>query len=103
MDSRHGAATPAAASPGSAVPLWRSRWFPPVAVAVVAFGFYFLVMSYPWQLALLAATAIGALVYSTQVTAARMRRLYTLPEERGPSGDVSARQTWSEKKERSGS
>ncbi len=37
-------------------------------------------MAYPWQLAVLAATAIGALVYSTQLTWKRMRRLLLPPE-----------------------
>ncbi len=53
----------------------RRVWLPPVACAATAFGIFFGAMAYPWQLALLSATAIGALVYSTQVTWRRMRRL----------------------------
>ncbi len=63
----------------------RRVWLPPVASAIAAFGFFLAAMAYPWQLALLAATAIGAFVYSTQVTWRRMRRLIRRPE---PGGSV---------------
>ena len=66
----------------------RRVWLPPLASALAAFGYFLAGMAYPWQLALLAATAIGALVYSTQVTWRRMRRLTQSrpshrPDERG--------------------
>ena len=64
------------------MPLVTRRWFPAAVAATAAFGFYLAAMSYPWQLALLAATAIGALIYSAQVTFVRLRRLYAPPEER---------------------
>ena len=88
--------TPRAARSGDSekpIPWWRAPWFAPVTVTVAAFVFYLFVMSYPWQLAVLASTAIGALVYSTRVTLERMRRLYTLPDESGATAgeDASAR------------
>lgn len=89
MAVRHGAA-PASAGPSPEVPWWRTPWFPPLATSAAALGFYLGVVSYPWQLAVLAATAIGALVYSTRVTIERMRRLYTLPDETLPDEGGSA-------------
>ena len=53
---------------------------PRLAVAVLAFGIFFAAMAYPWQLAVLAATAIGALIYSTHATWQRMRPLYRPPD-----------------------
>ena len=55
------------------------------ALAVFSFAIFRVAMAYPWQLAVLAATAIGALVYSTFVTWNRMRRLY----RRADAGDGS--------------
>ena len=65
----------------------RHRWLPPLAIASAAFVFFLVLMTYPWQLALLSATAIGAFVYSAQGTWARLRRLHGgrdgLPREDG--------------------
>ncbi len=58
-----------------------------LVLAILSFGIFFAAMAYPWQLAVLAATAIGALVYSTQITWQRMRRLYRPPEP----GDLTIR------------
>ncbi len=67
----------------------RRIWLPPLVSALAAFGFFLAAMAYPWQLAVLAATAIGAFVYSTQITWQRMRRLARPPEEPGlPPGDA---------------
>ncbi len=63
----------------------RRIWLPPLVSALAAFGFFLAAMAYPWQLALLAATAIGAFVYSTQITWQRMRRLARPPEARRSS------------------
>ncbi len=51
-----------------------------LALAALAFAIFLAASAYPWQLAVLAATAIGALVYSTQITWDRMRRLYRPPD-----------------------
>ena len=62
-----------------------SRWLLPVVGAAGAFAAFLLGAGYPWQLALLTATAIGALVYSAQITWARMNRLLRRPDPReGP-------------------
>ena len=63
--------------------LERRRWLLPLAIAVSAFVFFSAATGYPWQLALLTATAVGAFVYSAQVTWERIRRLY-----RRPPGDL---------------
>ncbi len=65
----------------------RRLWLPPLASAVAAFGYFSVATAYPWQFALLAATAVGALAYSTQVTWRRMRRLAQIrpPDECGGS------------------
>ena len=47
----------------------------PLALAAVAFLVLTRARGYPWQLALLAAVAIGALVYVTRRTIQNMRRL----------------------------
>lgn len=57
----------------------KHRWLTPLAAAAAALIVFYFPMAYPWQLALLAATAIGAFVYSTQSTWARLRRLYRQP------------------------
>lgn len=57
----------------------RSTAMTSLAVAILSFGVFLTMMAYPWQLAVLAATAIGALVYSAQITFGRMRRLYRPP------------------------
>ena len=59
----------------------RRRWLPPLAAAAASFILCLVPMAYPWQLALLTATAIGAFVYSAQGTWARMRQLYQRPEK----------------------
>lgn len=51
-----------------------------LVAAAVAFAVFVAAMAYPWQLAVLVATAIGALVYSTHTTWKRMRRLYRPPD-----------------------
>ncbi len=51
-----------------------------LGLATLSFAIFFAAMAYPWQLAVLAATAIGALVYSTHTTWTRMRRLFRPPE-----------------------
>ncbi len=51
-----------------------------LTLAVLSFAIFLKMMAYPWQLAVLAATAIGALVYSIQSTWRRMRRLYRPPD-----------------------
>ncbi len=51
-----------------------------LTVTVLAFGLFLYVMAYPWQLAVLASTAIGALAYSAQTTWTRMRRLHRPPD-----------------------
>ncbi len=51
-----------------------------LVLAILAFAVFGAAMAYPWQLAVLAATAIGALGYSAHVTWRRMRRLYRPPE-----------------------
>ncbi len=56
-----------------------------LATTLLAFTVFFAALDYPWQLAVLAATAIGALVYSTQITWLRMRRLYRPPS----AGDLA--------------
>ncbi|MCP3957102.1 MAG: hypothetical protein GY719_04555 [bacterium] len=56
------------------------RWLLPVVGAAGAFVAYLLGAGYQWQLALLTATAIGALVYSAQVTWTRMNRLLRGPD-----------------------
>ena len=53
-----------------------------IAVAILAFAIFSAVMSYPWPLAVLAGTAIGAFVYSTHATWRRMSRLVRRPENR---------------------
>ena len=72
-------------------------WILPVAAAVLAFGHFLTAMAYPWQLALLAATAIGAFVYSTRVTWQRLRRLYRPTDTEGrpsmPPGKASSPET----------
>lgn len=52
-----------------------------LALAAAAFGVFLAAMAYPWQLALLAGTAIGALAYSTWLTWRRMRLLYSRPAD----------------------
>lgn len=54
----------------------RRRWLPPLAAAAASFILFLVPMAYPWQLALLAATAIGAFVYSAHGTWVRIRQLY---------------------------
>ncbi len=51
-----------------------------LTAALLSFAVFRLAMAYPWQLAILTATAIGALVYSAQTTWKRLRRLYRPPE-----------------------
>ena len=53
----------------------RGVWRLPLLAAVVAFPALWLVRSYPWQLALLTATAIAAFVYAIQRTVQNMRGL----------------------------
>lgn len=59
----------------------RRRWLPPLVTAAASFILFLVPMAYPWQLALLAATAIGAFVYSAHGTWVRMRRLHRRPEK----------------------
>ncbi len=54
----------------------KNRWLPPLAATIVAFAVFFSGMAYPWQLALLAAAAIGAFVYAALGTWARLHLLY---------------------------
>ncbi len=51
-----------------------------LAIAILAFAVFLTRMAYPWQLAVLAGTAIGALAYSGLTTWTRMRRLYRPPD-----------------------
>lgn len=51
-----------------------------LASMMLSFAIFFMAMAYPWQLALLASTAIGAFVYSALATWRRMRKLYRRPE-----------------------
>lgn len=63
-------------------------WLASLAVAAVAFVVLSAGRGYPWQLALLTAVAIGALVYSTWRTVQNMRRLRVPPGAAGePPGD----------------
>ncbi len=63
----------------------RARAIVSLVLAVLSFAVFFVAMAYPWQLAVLAATAIGALVYSTHATWERMRALLRpTPGSRGP-------------------
>ena len=73
---------------GVSSPWWQAPWLAPAAVTVATFVFYLLALSYPWQLAVLAATALGALVYSTRATLERLHRLYTVPAQDGPDESV---------------
>lgn len=45
----------------------------PLAAALVSFAFFFLALAFPWQLSLLLALAIGALVWSTLRTVENLR------------------------------
>ncbi len=60
-----------------------------MAIAILAFAVFLTRMTYPWQLAVLAGTAIGALAYSGLTTWTRMRRLYRPPD----AGDLSISRT----------
>ncbi len=53
----------------------------PLAFATLSFAIFFAAMAYPWQLAVLASTAIGALIYSALGTWKRMRKLYRRLDE----------------------
>lgn len=48
----------------------------PLAAALLSFPLFAVVMAYPWQLALLTASAIGALIYSTQRTVDNLRTFF---------------------------
>ena len=50
-----------------------------IVIAILSFAIFKTAMAYPWQLAVLVGTAIGALVYSAQTTWVRMRKLYRRP------------------------
>lgn len=50
----------------------------------IAFGVFLSVFGYPWPLAVLASTAIGAFVYSAQSTWERLRDIYSRPAEAEP-------------------
>lgn len=52
---------------------------PALVATGLAFGFCLAGLGYPWQFAVLTATAIGALVYSAQSTWFRLRGLYGQP------------------------
>ena len=67
-----------------------SRWILPVVGAAGAFLAFLWGAGYPWQLALLTATAIGALVYSGQATWVRMRRLLQGPRDRGERSEAAS-------------
>lgn len=73
----------------------RHRWLPPSVAAGAAFGSFMVILRYPWFLALLASTAIGALVYSAQGTWERLRGLYAQPDMPGANRDedVQAQET----------
>jgi hypothetical protein len=71
--------TAPAVSPGGVrAPAWIS-----LALAILSFGIFAGAMAYPWQLAVLAGAAIGALGYSTWGTWRRMRLLYSRPAADG--------------------
>ena len=59
-----------------------------LALTILSFAIFFAAMAYPWPLAVLASTAIGALAYSALGTWKRMRKLYRRPDDlntgRGP-------------------
>ena len=53
----------------------------PLIAAFASYLFFSQVMAYPWQLALLVALAIGALVFSSQRTMERLRSLLIYEED----------------------
>lgn len=65
---------------------------------ILAFAVFATRIAYPWQLALLAATGVGALTYSALTTWTRMRRVYRpldasdlmIGETAAPVGDVTS-------------
>jgi len=68
----------------------------PVVVAAAAFLVFFVLRGYPWQLALLAGGAIGALVYVALRTVHNMRRLAATMGSAAPLARVADRERRSE-------
>ena len=62
----------------------------PLAISLISFAIFSLGMSFPWQMALLTALAIGALTYSTQRTLENLRYL----SDRGGPESASASRPW---------
>lgn len=53
-----------------------------LALVGVAFAYAVTAMSYPWQMALLTALAVGSLSYAARRTYGNLRQLHRPPEER---------------------